>query len=211
MKNYKNILLTILLVPTLLATLNMASVQETKSWTEADRKFLLDNLTRSKNELLAETKGLSKAQWSFKESPDRWSINEIVEHIGIWELLLNDRISNQLSGEPHPELVASAVPDSVKLGFIMEERAHHSADYTKPYTYSIPMGHNDLKNNIAWVMKMRNESISYVGSTQADLRAYFLPGNKTSTHGTFITLFGHTDRHLRQIRKVKQHPDYPKK
>ncbi len=73
------------------------------------------------------------------------------------------------------------------------------------------MGLNDLKNNVTWLMKMRNESISYVTDTHADLRAYFVPGSKTNTHGTFITLFGHTDRHLRQIRKVKQHPDYPKK
>jgi len=58
---------------------------------------------------------------------------------------------------------------------------------------------------------MRNESISFVETTQADLRAYFLPDSKTNTHGTFITLYGHTDRHLRQIRKVKQHPSYPRK
>src|SRR5690348_8120228 len=101
--------------------------QETKLWTEADRKYLLDNLTRSRDELLAETKGLSKAQWSFKESPDRWSINEIVEHIATWELLLSDRISNQLRNDPHPELIAQAVPDSTKLRFIMEEEVHHSA------------------------------------------------------------------------------------
>ena len=185
--------------------------QEIKSWTEADRKYLLDNLIRSRDEVLAETKDLSKAQWSFKESPDRWSINEIVEHIAIWELLLCQRISAQLGTEPQPALVAQAVADSVKLGFIMEEKVHHSADYTKPYTYTIPMGLNDLKNNTAWLLKMRNESITYVTTTQLDLRAYFLPGNKTNTHGTFITLFGHTDRHLRQLRKVKQHPAYPKK
>ncbi|MCA4897760.1 MAG: DinB family protein [Bacteroidota bacterium] len=51
-------------------------------WTEADRKFLLDNLTRTKEELISETKNLTKQQWNFKESPDRWSINQIVEHLG---------------------------------------------------------------------------------------------------------------------------------
>lgn len=185
--------------------------QETKIWTEADRKYLVENLTRSRDEVIAETKGLSKAQWSFKESPDRWSINEIIEHIAIWELLLCSRISNQLDYDPHPELAREAITDSAKLGFIMEEKPHHSLDYTKPYSYTIPMGLNDLKNNVTWLMKMRNESISYVSTTTADLRAHFLPESKSNTHGTFITLFGHTDRHLRQIKKVKQHPDYPKK
>ncbi|MDZ7649835.1 MAG: hypothetical protein U5K54_23340 [Cytophagales bacterium] len=40
-------------------------------WTEADRKYLVDNLIRSKEEIIAETKNLTKAQWNFKESPDR--------------------------------------------------------------------------------------------------------------------------------------------
>lgn len=188
-----------------------ALAQETSAWTEADRKYLLDNLTRSRDELVNETRNLSKAQWSFKESPDRWSINEIVEHIAIWELLLCNRISNLLDTEPQPALVSEAVPDSTKLRFIMEEKVHHSTDYTKPYTYTIPMGLNELKSNVAWFSKMRNESIVYITGTHADLRAHFFTGDNSNPHGTFITLFGHTDRHLRQIRKVKKHPDYPKK
>ncbi|MFZ1808391.1 MAG: DinB family protein, partial [Cyclobacteriaceae bacterium] len=55
-------------------------------WTEADRKYLLDNLIRSKEELIAATRNLTTAQWNFKESPDRWSINQIIEHICLWEL-----------------------------------------------------------------------------------------------------------------------------
>jgi hypothetical protein len=52
----------------------------TPTWTEADRKYLVDNLIRSKEEIIAETKNLTKEQWNFKESPDRWSINQIIEH-----------------------------------------------------------------------------------------------------------------------------------
>lgn len=185
--------------------------QENSYWTEADRKYLIDNLTRSRDELLAETKGLSKEQWSFKESPDRWSINEVVEHIAIWELLLTHRISGQLANGPQPELVSEGIADSVKYNFIMEDKPHHSLEYTKPFTYTIPMGLNDLKNNVAWLLKMRNESIGFVSTTKDDLRVYFAKGNKSSTHQTYITVFGHTDRHLRQIRKIKQHPKYPKK
>ena len=77
--------------------------QETKLWSEADRKYLLDNLTRSREELIKETKGLTKEQWNFKESADRWSINQIVEHIAIWELLMSHDISRMLSKGPQPE------------------------------------------------------------------------------------------------------------
>ncbi|HEY5823515.1 MAG TPA: DinB family protein [Cyclobacteriaceae bacterium] len=152
----------------------------------------------------------SEKQWKFKESPDRWSINEIVEHIAIWELLLDHQISRSLSAGSHPEFAKSARTDSIYLGFIMEEKPHISIEYTKPFTYTLPMGLNDLKNNVAWFLKMRNESVEYVKSTKDDLRAYFQKEGTPAVHQTYITLFGHTDRHLKQIRKVKQHPNYPK-
>src|SRR5215471_12179589 len=77
--------------------------QETKFWSEADRKCIVDNLTRSREELIKATKGLSKEQWNFKESPDRWSINQIVEHVAIWELLLDREISQALLVGEKPE------------------------------------------------------------------------------------------------------------
>jgi hypothetical protein len=183
--------------------------QEAKLWTEVDRKYLLDNLVRSRDELIKETQGLTKEQWSFKESPDRWSINEIVEHIAIWELLLDHRISKQLGGGPQPVLAKNAIPDSVNLNFILEEKKHISTNYTKPFTYTLPMGLNDLHNNVSWFLKMRNESVDYVTKTTDDLRMYYVAESRGNTHQVYITLFGHTDRHLRQIKKVKQHPAYP--
>jgi hypothetical protein len=184
--------------------------QEAKLWTEVDRKYLVDNLIRSRDELIKETQGLTKEQWSFKESPDRWSINEIVEHIALWELLLDYRISRQLRGGAQPMLAKNAIPDSLNLNFIMEEKKHIAADYTKPYTYTLPMGVNNLQSNVSWLLKMRNESIDYVAKTTDDLRVYYVADSRANTHQTYITLFGHTDRHILQIKKVKQHPGYPK-
>jgi DinB superfamily len=188
-----------------------AHSQETPLWTEADRKYLLDILTRSRDELIRETKDLTKEQWNFKESTDRWSINQIVEHIAIWELLMTHDVSRMLSNGPQPEMAAKANADSVYQNFIMEDKAHISTEYTKPFTYTLPIGANELKNNVAWLLKMRNESITYVGSTSDDLRLYFMKGGGSSIHQRYITISGHTDRHLRQLKKVKQHPDYPKK
>ena len=184
--------------------------QETKLWTETDRKYLLDNLTRSREELICETKNLSPRQWNFKESPERWSINQIVEHIATWELLLDHEISRGLTAGPQPELSKMARTDSEYVAFIMEEKPHVTEEYTKPFTFTIPMGLNEGKNNLTWFLKMRNESIEFVTNTTEDLRVYFLKPGRGCTHQVYITLFGHTDRHLRQIHKVKQHPSYPK-
>jgi hypothetical protein len=70
------------------------------------------------------------------------------------------------------------------------------------------MGLNELKHNEAWLVKMRNESIDYIKTTKDDLRLYF--NSYGSIHQLFIYVFGHMDRHLRQIKKVKQHTNYPK-
>jgi hypothetical protein len=185
--------------------------QETKLWTEADRKYLLDNLTRSRDELIRETKDLTKEQWSFKESPDRWSINQVVEHIATWELLMTHDVSRMLANGPQLEMAAKANADSTYFAFIMEEKQHITTEYTKPFTYTVPMGLNDLKNNMAWLLKMRDESIRYVTSATEDLRVYFMRGGGSNIHQRYVTIFGHMDRHLRQIKKVKQHPNYPKK
>ena len=189
----------------------LAYSQETKQWTEADRQYLVDNLTRSRDELIRETKDLTKEQWSFKETSDRWSINQIVEHIATWELLMTHDVSRMITSGPQPALAGQARPDSTYLGFIMEEHPHITTEHTKPFTYTVPQGLNDLKNNMAWLLKMRNESIGYVAATQEDLRMYFMKAGGSNIHQRYITIFGHLDRHLRQIKKVKQHPGYPRK
>lgn len=176
-------------------------------WSEADRKYLLDNLQRSRDEVLKETEGLTEAQWNFKEASDRWSIKQVVEHIGIWEMLLQHEISNSFEAGRQPERVKTAEPDSISLNFIMDTKPHHSLDYTKPFSYTIPMGLNTGKSNITWLLKMRNESINYLSGTKEDLRSYF--NAYSNIHQLFIYIFGHADRHLRQIKNIKKAITYP--
>jgi len=181
-----------------------------RNWTTSDRQYLLENLIRSRNELQLEIKGLSKKQWNFKESPDRWSINEVVEHIATYELVFDYDIKNSLTGKPKPDYNPEVKPDSYFLDFIMEEKPHITTDYTKPFTFSVPMGPNDLKNNMSWFLKLRSESIEFIKSTKEDLRFYYRGAGNTNLHQLYIYVFGHTDRHIRQIRKIKQHPNFPK-
>ena len=185
-----------------------SKAQETKLWTEADRKYLLDNLVRSRDELVKETERLTEKQWRFKESPDRWSINEVVEHIGYWEILLQHEIANSLEAGLQPERHKTVRHDSTFVNFIMQYKPHYSLEYTKPFSYTIPMGLNTLASNRTWLLKMRNESIEYLKIASEDLRLYF--NSYGSVHQIYIYVFGHMDRHLRQIRKVKQHANYPK-
>ena len=180
-----------------------------KLWTEEDRKYIVDNLISTRDSLIEETKNLTETQWNFKESADRWSIKQVVEHINIWELLLMNEVSKAISAGPKPELEKKTRPDSTYLNFILEQKPHISVEYTKPFTYTLPMGLNDGTNNVAWFLKMRNESIEYLKKADEDLRTFYQPNGK-NVHQVYITVFGHCERHLRQIRKVKANGNYPK-
>jgi hypothetical protein len=205
--NVKNFLFTILGVTLALPTL----AQQTVHWTNADRKYLIENLTRTRDSIINETKNLSPAQWNFKESPDRWSINQIIEHLAIWELLLDREINQALVAGERPEIADVKKTDSSVLAFLMQEEPHIATEYTKPFTFTVPLGLNEGNNNLTWFLKMRNEGIGFCDSTSSNLRSYFLRPGRGNVHQVFITIFGHTDRHLRQIRRVKLHSNYPKK
>jgi hypothetical protein len=179
-------------------------------WTEADRKYLLNNLIRTKEEIIKETKGLSKKQWNFKESPDRWNINQIVEHIGLWELLLMHEISDALARDPDPNF-PNFPPDSV---FFDQDpqglKKKNAMDYTKPFSFAVPLGNNEGKNNVTWLMTMRNESIDYLTKETKNIRLQYDYCSGMNVHHYYLMIIKHTDRHLRQLRKVKAHANYPK-
>ncbi|MEM9674194.1 MAG: DinB family protein [Bacteroidota bacterium] len=177
-------------------------------WTEEDREYLLDNLIRSKIELAEETSGLTNEQWNFKENPDRWSINQIVEHLAIYELIFINEISVALQIGELPQITKYA-PDSL---FISQDpeglKRKATTDFTKPFTYTVPLGNNEGKNNLTWFLKMRNESTEFIKGETSNLRIYYINFGP-NIHQKYLQAFTHVDRHLRQIRRVKTHPNYP--
>lgn len=209
----KIIPLTLILVFGLL-NLSNGQTQEVESnkkprWTEADRKYLLDNLIRGKEEIMEETKNLTKEQWNFKERPDRWSINQIVEHICLWELIQTHEISRALQIGPFPDFNQYA-PDSLYKIDTKAINKNITTDFTKPFTYGVPLGNNEGKSTLTWFTTLRNESIDYLKNETKNIREYYIYFGP-NIHQQYIMIFGHTFRHLTQIRKVKEHPNYPKK
>ncbi len=177
-----------------------------KLWTEADRQYTLDNLRRTRDELMRETETLTPAQWAFRESPTRWSIGEVIEHLALWEIIWAREVSMGSRNNPQPELNRTSKPDSHYVEWIMEPDPHQSPDYSRP------TGFIDGKNNLTFFLNRRSQTIEFVQKTDADMRAHFeltatdFPRNM---HQVYIFQWGHVDRHLRQIRKIKQHSGYP--
>lgn len=177
-----------------------------RRWTEADRRYTVDNLKRTRDELIRETADLTDAQWHFHESPDRWSIAEVVEHLALWEIIWAREIGMGIRNTPRPDLLATSSPDSYYMDFIMETKPHRSPDFSRP------TGFIRGKNNLVFFQRLRDQAIAFADTTQADMRVHFeltATESPRNMHQVYIYQWGHVDRHLRQIRNIKQRPNYP--
>ncbi|MBD2753280.1 DinB family protein [Spirosoma validum] len=189
----------------MMLTLQVSRAQ--KLWTEADRKYTVDNLKRTRDEITREVENLTDTQWHFHESPDRWSIAEVVEHLALWEIIWAREISIGTRSKPQPELNKTSRPDSYYANWIMEDTPHKSPDFSRP------TGFIKGKDNLTFFTKLRNQHIAFTDTTRADMRSCFeFTGTdaRRNMHQVYIFQWGHVDRHMRQIRKIKAHPNYPK-
>lgn len=187
-------------------------------WTDNDRQRILSELDRT-TELLRElTAELTEAQWQFRESPDRWSIEEIVEHL---------EMQNQLHFR-ETSVVANA-PQYVQYRQITEGQDDHFTSYATDATsgqsqwFLEPLGRFQANDALAAFSRARGGLRTLVETTVVDLRKQFTfrtpvegkalseiqIGQVRDLHQLLLTGIAHTDRHLNQIRRVLEHPDFP--
>jgi hypothetical protein len=120
-----------------------------------------------------------------------------------------NEISTALQMGPLPDFT-HFLPDSAFLDPDPKGlKKDNTTDYTKPFTYSVPLGNNEGKNNIIWLTTMRNESIEYLKKETKNIRVHYICFGP-NVHQKYMMFFQHTFKHLQQIRKVKAHYNYPK-
>ncbi|MEZ4904565.1 MAG: hypothetical protein R2822_23870 [Spirosomataceae bacterium] len=133
-KNVVIILLTTAFLPMLLAQNN-----STRLWTEADRQFLLDGLKSTQIELMKEVENLNEVQLAFKIDSSKWSIAEVLEHLGTFEEILQwDLFCNQYTPEQSGFTNNLSIKDSVMLAY--------ATDTTKGEKHRLPGSLGRFKN-----------------------------------------------------------------
>ncbi|MCB9051872.1 MAG: DinB family protein [Lewinellaceae bacterium] len=182
-------------------------IRTQQGWTEEARQYLLDNLNRTTAELEKEVAGLSESQWHFREKPDSWSVAQVIEHLGIYERKYYDERYLLSLMPPEPELADSTSPDSYYLDWMAEEQPH-----TAPGS-AVPLELMKGKDNWAYFLAGRERNVKMIETTEVDFGAHYTyrsNGKRWNIHQLYIILFAHCDRHLRQIRRIKSHPEFPK-
>ena len=189
-----------------------------KSWTTEDKNLIINELNRTTNELMVEIEHLSEAQWNFRESPEKWSINEIVEHLEVQ----NELHFRQLT-------VVANIPAMPKFVPVVKDWDHYFSNYAtdtlkrQAKWFLEPIGRFCSKaESVRAFKRVRHHLLEFVEKTDVDLRKHFSfskniqetplneikPKEILDLHQLLLLGIAHTDRHLRQIRGIKKLPEY---
>ena len=189
------------LFPFLITILQAANCQTAQLWTQKDRLYLIDNLERTKLEIVKETKDLTPRQWEYKEDSTKWSISQVVEHLGLYERIFAQEADIMLSIPADPLLDSLSKPDSSYLSW-MSDPSPHKAEWNAE-----PLGLMKGSDNLTFFLYGRDHIIDFIRNTTYDLKSHFTfrwgEEKRRSIHSLMVVHFGHTDRHLKQIMRIK--------
>jgi hypothetical protein len=168
------------------------------------RAGLIKDLQESRDTFIAGVTGISDAQGKFKPAPDRWSIEEVAEHIALVEVGLMARLMQEATPCEHIERPERQA-ELRKLGFerASKRQAPERARPTGRFG-SLSNALNEFKAN-------REKTLAYMRDCQDDLHARTIvhPIGAMTCHELVVLMASHTLRHLEQIREVQATPGYP--
>ena len=187
------------------------SAAESSPLTKAERDRASAYLKETQKDFLASIEGVSEAQWKFKAAPDKWSIAETAEHIGLTEQLIWDLVSEKIMKSPAtPEKAVEAKGKDETILTVIPDRSKKAQAPERLQ----PTGKWANRAALAKDFEaLRGKEISYVTETKEDLRNHFgdHPFLKTMDAYQWIIFNGaHCKRHTAQILEVKADPNYPK-
>jgi hypothetical protein len=193
-----------------LAVVLMSFNRPGTSLTEAERKYAVDLLKETKDNLLKKVNGLTTEQLNFKASATSWSIAECVEHIAITENNLFGFAQTGLKEPADPSKRSELKMTDDAIVKMITDRSNK----VKTQEAFEPTGKfGSFDGSLKEFKTKRDNSISYVKSTSDDLRNHYndFPFGKIDTYQTIIFMAGHSKRHTDQIEDVMKNPSFPKK
>jgi hypothetical protein len=176
--------------------------------TKYDRQKAYAYLDETRASFLKSVEGLSEAQWRFKAGPDRWSIAEVAEHIGLSESLILGMIENQVLKAPAKKPGEGITDEKLIAGVTDRSQKAQAPEVLKPVN-KWPTREALVKDFIA----ARAKTMEWVKTTNEDLRAHAAPHPAFGIldgHQWILLLAGHSARHTAQIEEVKASAGYPK-
>lgn len=174
-----------------------------------ERQLVLDQMTTSRALLERLTGGLTPPQWTFHETPERWSIAENIEHVITVERRITGLMGKLLQqpGEPEKCVQAAGKDEVVQAGGV-----NRGVKFVAPEAVR-PVGKwSDPAELMAEFGKTREATIDFVRETQGNLREHFIMHmafGEMDCYQWLILLSRHGARHAAQIEEIKADPAFP--
>ncbi len=172
--------------------------------TPGDRQRLLAHLAMTEDWLNAEVSGLTPAQARFQMTPESWSITQVVEHLAIAEpqywTMVEDSLKQPATTEKLP------TTDAQILWYGIDR-----TDRQKTGDARVPQGKfEEVRDALGAFRKLRGTIREFSSTTQENLRAKKLQGGNMEVYQWVLMISTHSQRHILQIREIKNHQKYPK-
>lgn len=190
-----------------LATSSFSTDPETL--TKEDRKAIISYLKKTRGELIEKVKSLTVAQWTYKPSPEVWSVAEICEHILKAEAVVLRRVDNIAAMTHKPELMSGYKEKGEEMiAFIVGREKKFQAP--EPVA---PAGTIESPDEfISAFERRREETMAYVKSLNKPVKAYyevFGPIGEVNGYHWLMFISAHTQRHMVQLDSVVTDPGFP--
>jgi len=176
---------------------------------DADREHLLVHFEMTTQMLAEQVRGLSPAQLEYKASPDRWSIRECVSHLAVAEPDYWRELQKAIKAAPDMTTKKSSASDADIMWYGIDRVVHTKTGggHEKVDTYK------DLGEALGKFQALRATMIEYIKTTNDDLRAHSFGdyGGVIDSWQWMLEISTHAERHIQQIREIKNDPNFPKK
>ena len=179
------------------------------SMSDTDREHLLVHFQMTTQMVAEQVRGLSPAQLEYKASPDRWSIREVVSHLAVAEPDYWREIQKSLKAPPDMKEKKSSATDADIMWYGIDRVVHTKTGggHEKVDTYK------DLGEALGKFQALRAIMIDYIKTTNDDMRAHSFGdyGEVIDCWQWMLEISTHAERHIQQIREIKNDPNFPKK
>lgn len=190
---------------------SVASVPENQL-TKKERKFAINSLETAMKDIFKTVEHLSEEQWTYKPSPDSWSVAEACEHLLIVENNLYQLVSEKI------------IKDQANRNNIKKEEKITNEQLLSGITNRgpgnklnapeavLPQGSlKTAKEFIRQYAQARDKTISFTKTTDSDLNSYYYqsPAGKLSAYQWILLMAGHSMRHHEQIKEVMANDSFP--
>ncbi len=177
--------------------------------TEVEREFLVRGLRASAANLAEAVGGLTAGQAKYRETPERWSIAEVMEHLVVWESFMLDAVHGALErpAEPEKQQAAGGKESLVLALATSRDRPLKSREAARPTGRW-----NDVGEMLAEFRARRAKTVAFAESTLVDLRCHFFAHivfGDLDCYQWLVAMGQHTLRHVEQIEEIKRATEWP--